>query len=78
MQKVKYIQPFFGKTFHGPWTIIRYRLSEVQCDRHQYIYDTGIIAEATLLLPYSGVNIDDIVKDIITASNLSPSATYAE
>eukprot|EP01036_Dinobryon_divergens_P024910 gene24910-33403_t len=53
------IQPFFA--------------DKVQCNR-QYIYDTGIIAEGTLLLPYAGVNIDGIVEDIIAASKRSPSA----
>ena len=46
---------------------------KVQCDR-QYIYDTGIIEPEKLLLPYTGVNIDEIVENIINASKLNPSS----
>ena len=77
MNEESEIQPFFGNTFHvedkdrGLFGIVL--ADKIQCDR-QYIYDTGIIAVETLLLPYTGVNIDEIVQDIITASKLSPSA----
>eukprot|EP01036_Dinobryon_divergens_P033328 gene33328-43090_t len=77
MNEESEIQPFFGNTFHAEDKdrgLFGIELADkVQCDR-QYIYDTGIIAEGTLLLPYSGVNIDDIVNNIITASKLSPSS----
>jgi len=71
------INRFFASTFHvedkdrGLFGIDL--ADKAQCKR-QYIYDTGIIAPETLLLPYTGVNIEGIVKDIIEVSKLSTSA----
>ena len=77
MNEESEVQPFYASTFHvedNDRGLFGIDLADkVQCDR-QYIYDTGIIAPEALLLPYTGVNIDGIVKDIMKVSKLSTTA----